>query len=125
MVLVEPPSSISAKLVGTSSTSDTPNQWDCENSSSAMPNAADATTGITVQNNIIRDGGHVFPGAVGILVGHSDGNNIAFNEVAGFRGMPLPERLRPAPLNLIVRRLAGAPSPTDIARFEFLDFDAY
>lgn len=51
--------------------------------------------------------------------------HVGINEVAGFRGLVLPERLRPSPLNLIVRRLAGAPPPTDIAQFEFLDFDAY
>lgn len=47
------------------------------------------------------------------------------NEMAGFRGLALPDRLRSSPLNLIVRRLEGAPPRTDIARFEFLDFDAY
>lgn len=51
--------------------------------------------------------------------------HVGFNEIAGFRGPALPERLRSSPLNLIVRRLRGAPPPTDIARFEFLDFDAY
>ncbi|HEY2715548.1 MAG TPA: hypothetical protein VGI73_04930 [Solirubrobacterales bacterium] len=51
--------------------------------------------------------------------------HVGINEIAGFRGPALPERLRSSPLNLIVRRLEGAPSQTDIARFEFLDFDAY
>jgi len=41
------------------------------------------------------------------------------------RGLPLPERLRPSPLNFIYRDLvAGTPAPS-IARWEFLDFDAY
>jgi GNAT superfamily N-acetyltransferase len=51
--------------------------------------------------------------------------HVGINETAGFRGPALPERLRSSPLNLIVRRLAGAPAPTTVARFEFLDFDAY
>jgi GNAT superfamily N-acetyltransferase len=51
--------------------------------------------------------------------------HVGMNEMAGFRGLPLPERLRSSPLNLIMRRLTGAPARTDITRFEFLDFDAY
>jgi GNAT superfamily N-acetyltransferase len=51
--------------------------------------------------------------------------HVGINEMAGFRGPALPGRLRSSPLNLIVRRLEGAPPRTDIARFEFLDFDAY
>lgn len=39
-------------------------------------------------------------------------------------GTPLPDRLRPSPLNFIHRSLEGAPSPV-LADFEFLDFDAY
>ncbi len=44
------------------------------------------------------------------------------------RGVPLPVRLRPSPLNLIVLRLDDDNSPgstTPVGRFEFLDFDAY
>jgi hypothetical protein len=51
--------------------------------------------------------------------------HVGFNDVARFRGPALPERLRSSPLNLIVRRLGSAPPRTDVARFEFLDFDAY
>lgn len=51
--------------------------------------------------------------------------HVGINEMVGFRGLALPDRLRSSPLNLIVRRLEGAPPRTDIARFEFLDFDAY
>jgi len=51
--------------------------------------------------------------------------HVGVNEMVGFRGLPLPERLRSSPLNLIVRRLDGAPPQSQIARFEFLDFDAY
>ena len=44
------------------------------------------------------------------------------------RGLPLPRRLRPSPLNLIYRKLANpAPDAQDFSvdGFEFLDFDAY
>jgi GNAT superfamily N-acetyltransferase len=51
--------------------------------------------------------------------------HVGVNEMVGFRGLPLPGRLRSSPLNLIVRRLEGAPPQSQIARFEFLDFDAY
>ena len=47
------------------------------------------------------------------------------NDVVSFPGLSLPERLRPAPLNLIVRRLDGRGPASPVARFEFLDFDAY
>lgn len=44
-----------------------------------------------------------------------------------FRGLPLPDRLRPSPLNLIVRSLDPDRSSDSIVPtiFEFLDFDAY
>jgi hypothetical protein len=51
--------------------------------------------------------------------------HVGINEMVPFRGPALPERLRASPLNLIVRRLVGAPPGTGIACFEFLDFDAY
>jgi GNAT superfamily N-acetyltransferase len=51
--------------------------------------------------------------------------HVGHNDRLALRGLPLPARLRPSPLNLIFRRLAGdAPAPR-FARFEFLDFDAY
>jgi hypothetical protein len=40
------------------------------------------------------------------------------------QGTPLPDRLRPSPLNFIHRSLDGAAAPA-LADFEFLDFDAY
>jgi hypothetical protein len=43
-----------------------------------------------------------------------------------WRGLALPEFLRPSPLNLIARALGSAPALAGSpARFEFLDFDAY
>jgi len=47
------------------------------------------------------------------------------SDLVTFRGIPLPARLRDAPLNLIYRSLDGAPRSSPITRFEFLDFDAY
>jgi GNAT superfamily N-acetyltransferase len=41
------------------------------------------------------------------------------------RGVPLPARLKPSPLNLIHRDLTGSGPAPDVARWEFLDFDAY
>jgi len=42
-------------------------------------------------------------------------------------GIPVPDRLKPSPLNLIVRRLRSDSPPIDPARVEFeaIDFDAY
>ena len=51
--------------------------------------------------------------------------HVGHNDRLPLRGLPLPERLRPSPLNLIHRRLTGDGGPPAFARFEFLDFDAY
>lgn len=51
--------------------------------------------------------------------------HVGLNEMVEFGGFELPERLRSSPLNLIVRYLDGAPPRSPVARFEFLDFDAY
>lgn len=51
--------------------------------------------------------------------------HVGLNEQVAFRGIPLPERLRDSPLNLIYRRLDDAPARASFARFELLDFDAY
>jgi hypothetical protein len=56
--------------------------------------------------------------------------HVGLNDLARFRGVALPKRLRPSPLNLIRRWLdggkpAGAAGDRPVARFELLDFDAY
>ena len=44
---------------------------------------AHATGGVTVDNCIVHDGGHIWKGAVGVLVTHSGDNRITHNDVAG------------------------------------------
>jgi hypothetical protein len=51
--------------------------------------------------------------------------HVGLNDLVDFRGIPLPERLRDSPLNLIYRSLGDEPRRGSIVRFEFLDFDAY
>lgn len=51
--------------------------------------------------------------------------HVGLNDTVAFRGLALPKRLRSSPLNLIVRHLGEAPAEDTVARFEFLDFDAY
>lgn len=51
--------------------------------------------------------------------------HVGFNANVAFRGVPLPERLRESPLNLIYRDLTGAARVGEVRRFEFVDFDAY
>ncbi len=50
--------------------------------------------------------------------------HVGVNDRVPFQGLPLPERLRPSPLNLISRTLGDVRVPP-ASRFEFLDFDAY
>lgn len=50
------------------------------------------------------------------------------NDAVSFRGVPLPMKLRPRPLNMIYRQLRPeAPNNErfELGNFEFLDFDAY
>lgn len=50
-----------------------------------------------------------------------------FNAKVRITGVPIPKRLRPSPLNLIVRSFDDGRPVEDLAlgTFEFLDFDAY
>jgi hypothetical protein len=49
------------------------------------PDQKEITSNITIDNNIIRDAGHVFPCAVGIIIFNASDNKLIHNEIANLR----------------------------------------